>query len=323
MVAMAVGLGALAACNAPASASPTAAPASAGVTSPNPPDGQVAFARTTFDAATNTPTGGDIWSVDTAGAELVRLTDLPEIELFPAWSSDGARLAFVRLDDTTSGDIWLIDADPTAADRHLMQLTDDAGLEGAPAWSPDGRSIAYVVDWQGTPAVWILAADGSGEARHVVDGNWPSWTPDGSRLLVTVGSDFKDTSLAYVPVEGGEPDVLPIQVPNASESAISSLGEIAFVSSANDYAQDDPSTWNEDVYTTASDGRRGPIQVTTTPENDHWPPSWAPDGAWLAYSNDRGTSGSRIAIVQPTGEPIYLTDGAYDLFPAWRPEPAS
>ena len=26
-------------------------------------------------------------------------------------------------------------------------------------------------------------------------------------------------------------------------------------------------------------------------------------------------------IVLPTGEPTYLTDGAYDAFPAWRPEP--
>ena len=97
----------------------------------------------------------------------------------------------------------------------------------------------------------------------------------------------------------------------------------AFISSANDYAQDDPSTWNEDIYVTTSDGQRGPIQITATPENDHWPPSWAPDGEWLAYTNDLGTSGSRIAIVLPTGEPTYLTDGAYDAFPAWRPEPGT
>ena len=325
VVTMAVALGIASGCAA-APGSPSAPPegASPAVTASDPPpDGRIAFARTIFDPATNTPTGGDIWSVGTDGDDLTQLTELPEIELFPAWSPDGSRLAFVRLADTTSGDLWLIDADPTAADRHLVQLTDDAGLEFAPAWSPDGASIAYVGDWQGAPAVWIRAADGSGDPRKVADGNWPSWTPDGTRLLLTVGSDFKATALAYVPVDGGEPEALPLQVANASEAAISPLGEIAFVSSANDYAQDDPSTWNEDILTVGSDGTGTPVQVTTTPENDHWPPSWAPDGRWLAYSHDLGTSGSRIAIVLPTAAPIYLTDGAYDSFPAWQPEPGS
>ncbi|HEX6868015.1 MAG TPA: hypothetical protein VF119_04370, partial [Candidatus Limnocylindrales bacterium] len=286
-----------------------------------PPEGRIAFGRTTFDPATNTPTGGDIWSVATDGADLVQLTDLPEIELYPAWSPDGSRFAFVRAADTSTGDVWVIDADPSAADRHLTRLTDGAGLEFAPAWSPDGRWIAYVDDWQAAPSVWIRPADGSGEAQRVVDGNWPSWTPDSERLLVTVGSDFKDTQLAYIGIDGGEPDVLPIQLPNASEGAVSRGGELAFVSSATDYASDDPTTWNEEVYTSGPDGVRGPTRVTSTPENDHWPPSWSPGGDWLAYTNDGGLTGSRIAIVVGTGEPLYLTDGSYDAFPAWRPEP--
>jgi Tol biopolymer transport system component len=319
-----LGLGLLSGCAAPAgSPSATVEPADPETSAATPPDGRIAFSRTVFDPATNTPTGGDIWSVAADGSDLVQLTDTPEIELYPAWSPDGRRLAFVRLSDMSNGDIWVIDADATAADRHLTQLTDGQALEFAPAWSPDGTDIAYVDDWQDAPSIWIRAADGTGDARRIADGNWPSWTPDGSRLLVTVGADFTDTELAYVDVDGGEPEILPIGLPNASEGAVNALGGIAFVSSPNDYADDDPATWNEEVYVVGPDGVRGPTRITNTPENDHWPPSWSPDAEWVAYTNDAGTSGSRIAIVLGTGEPIYLTDGAYDAFPAWRPKPGA
>jgi TolB protein len=310
-------------CGAPANQSPTSLPASPDAAIVGPPDGRIAFTRATFDTTSNTPTGGDLWSIATDGTDLVRLTELPEFELFPAWAPDGRRLAFVRSDGRSSGDVWLMDADPTAADRHLTKLTDEAGMEGAPAWSPDGRWIAYVADWQTGASVWIRPSDGSGEANRLTDGNWPSWTPDGKRLLITVGKDFNETSLAYVGIDGGDPEALPIQLPNASEGAVSPRGEIAFVSSATDYANSDPATWNEEIYTTGHDGRRGPVRITNTPENDHWPPSWAPTGDWFAYTHDRGQEGSRIAIVAGTGEPRYLTTDAYDLFPAWRPEPAS
>jgi TolB protein len=315
---------ALWACAAPAaSPSATVAPSDSEGVVATPPMGRIAFARTVLDPATNTPTAGDLWSVATDGSDLVRLTDLPGIELFPAWSPDAQRLAFVLLNDVDIGDLWVIDADPTAADRHLTQLTDGPGIEGAPAWSPDGQSIAYVADWQDAPSIWIRPSDGTGEPRQLTDGNWPSWTPDGTRLLITTAADFADAELAYVGIAGGTPEILPIQLPNASEGAVSPSGQIAFVSSGTDYANSDPMTWNEDIYTIGPTAARGPVRVTNTPDNDHWPPSWAPSSDWLAYTNDRGASGSRIALVVGTQEPIYLTEGSYDLFPAWRPEPAS
>ena len=287
-----------------------------------PPAGRIAFSRIEPGPTGGEPSGADLWSVATDGSDLVRLTDLPELELFPGWSPDASRLVFTRMDSESEGDLWIIDADPTAPDRHLRQLTDGAGVEGAPSWSPDGAWIAYVTDWQHSASIWIRAADGSGEPRQVIDGNWPSWTPDGSRLLVTLGSDFAATTLAYVSVNGGAPETLPIQTPNASEGSVGPLGEIAFVSSENDYAGD-ASNWNEDIYTISSDGRRGPTRITNTPENDHWPPTWSPAGDWFAYTHDVGEQRSRIAIVAGTNEPHYLTDGAFDLFPAWRPEPAA
>jgi dipeptidyl aminopeptidase/acylaminoacyl peptidase len=65
---------------------------------------------------------------------------------------------------------------------------DGLGLPGegtaVPSVSPDGRSIAFV---QGE-AVWRINVDGTGLARLTKASlgiNWPSWSPDGSRLVTT------------------------------------------------------------------------------------------------------------------------------------------
>jgi Tol biopolymer transport system component len=56
-----------------------------------------------------------------------------------------------------------------------------------PVWSPDGREIAYEDPGAG---VFIKAADGGSEARHVLAAStniWPlSWTPDGKGLLLRI-----------------------------------------------------------------------------------------------------------------------------------------
>src|SRR5262245_44525287 len=52
---------------------------------------------------------GDLWLVSLTGGPPVRLTQSPEKEGFPAWSSDGRRLTFSRGVDTSV-------IDPTATD---------------------------------------------------------------------------------------------------------------------------------------------------------------------------------------------------------------
>jgi Tol biopolymer transport system component len=53
-----------------------------------------------------------------------------------------------------------------------------------PSASPDGRSVAFA---QGD-AVWRINVDGSGLMQLTkprLDVGWPSWSPDGSRLIVS------------------------------------------------------------------------------------------------------------------------------------------
>jgi TolB protein len=83
----------------------------------------------------------------------------------PAWSPDGAKVAFTRRQHD-HWEIYVVDADG----RNLRRLTDtprqpdgSLGNSAAPAWSPDGRSIAFVTDRGGRWEVWLMGVSGEGQ----------------------------------------------------------------------------------------------------------------------------------------------------------------
>ncbi len=107
-------------------------------------------------------------------------------EMYPAYSPDGRRLAFIS-DRSGSYELWVSIADGTDP----LQLTFFEGpLVSTPRWSPDGRRIAFDARPNGHGDVFVVDAEG-GRAEPVVrhDANdlAPFWSPDGRRLYF--GSD--------------------------------------------------------------------------------------------------------------------------------------
>src|SRR3989304_3582025 len=97
-------------------------------------------------------------------------------ELFPAWSPDGRKVAFVG-----NSKIYVANADGSGQRR----LTRNTAQELSPAWSPDGRKIAFVGRGDSSLEVYVMNADGSEQRRltrnAVRDGN-PVWSPDGRSI---------------------------------------------------------------------------------------------------------------------------------------------
>src|SRR5687767_6170541 len=92
------------------------------------PDGsEIAFAS-----------GGDIWSVPSAGGEARLLVSHEATERRPLFSPDGRRLAFMST-RTGGGDIYVLTLDTGAVRR----LTSDDGAETLESWSADGRWIYF------------------------------------------------------------------------------------------------------------------------------------------------------------------------------------
>jgi tricorn protease len=82
--------------------------------------------------------GGDIWTVPTAGGEAHLLVTDPATESRPLYSPDGTKLAFVST-RTGGGDIYVL----TLATGELMRLTYSDRPDSLDAWSHDGKWIYF------------------------------------------------------------------------------------------------------------------------------------------------------------------------------------
>ena len=174
----------------------------------------------------------NLWTVPitggAAGGAARRLTDGPWRDTSPAWSSDGAWLAYLS-DRDGSAQIWVRRLD-SGADRRITRL------ESPPltvAWSPDGQSLAYTARTAETPPApaWapaailpllrrpaarvqlfvIPAAPGTARAFPLGDleiHGEPAWMPDGQSILLSAAAP-PDAAHA---LEGGE--IYAVRIPS-------------------------------------------------------------------------------------------------------------
>jgi serine/threonine-protein kinase len=102
--------------------------------------------------------------------------------LFPRFSPDGKRLAFVVADGQDHRDLWVKDLEQDKTLR-LTYLSDVR----SPVWTPDGKSIVFASS-NPTPDIYWIRADRSGAAQPLTGGKVTdvpsSFSPEGKRLAI-------------------------------------------------------------------------------------------------------------------------------------------
>jgi Tol biopolymer transport system component/imidazolonepropionase-like amidohydrolase len=134
--------------------------------------------------------GGRLWVQDLPTGRPRALGELPEgtIQLTPAWSPDGNRIAFATWHDGAQGHLWTITPDGTDQQR----LTNAPGMYAYPAWSADGKRLVAVqgpgpnpaAAWTGWDVAgpWAIVAVAEGRTRRIASApneTMPSFGADG------------------------------------------------------------------------------------------------------------------------------------------------
>jgi TolB protein len=218
---------------------------------------------------------GDIYLMDQQGYNLKRLTTAPAAETFPVWSWDNKRIALVR------------------PRKNASNVT---------------HNDIYLINADGTNGHWALSTPSE------YDLDYPSWSPDGSRIVVTVTSQgvwfigYVNVANRYlgfftsggVPVRGKQP-------------SYDGTGQrILFVNTKTiSYALD--------VMNADGSGR---VTIGSVPGSTLDGPVFSPDGKRIAFANAAGNGDIEIfvkSLVDGSVKRLTYSTGN-DFRPTWSPD---
>ena len=247
----------------------------------------------------------------------------------PNWSPDGRWIAYTS-DKSGAPDIWLwsaVEGDGMRAGVDV-QLTRLSARANGLAWSPDGTRIAFSGDRFGNMDIWTVSVP-DGKVSRLTDDplyeGYPSWTPDGSRLLyVRMDDRWVDHDVIEVDPDGKNPRTVvqdrgffDYRAGRAFASArVSPDGETVLFRSQS-------SGWLN-FWVVPRDGSGAPRQIAAS-DYDQSDARWSPDGSWISYTENRdGIHSLRLVSVDGSKSKVLVEpEVGAALRPEWSPDGGS
>ena len=264
-------------------------------------------------ASSSTPTTQLVW-VDRSGATVAPIGEPATFSPNMALSPDDSKVVIQIDGEDDDTDLWIYDFDRGSRAR----LTFEGGV--VPSWSRDGKKIYFqrFLDGGGF-AIYVKNADGSGEARKLVEGFVPSISPDGRHLIYNhnVPKDALWSLEVAELLEGAEAKPRMI-----SESAF--RGKLSPDGRYLAYIDREEGLTTDQVYVARFPEMTGKRQVST--EGGSFP-QWRADGRELFYiaprTNDLMAASVELEPTLVLGNPRRLFTRARTGIPNFRGQPDS
>jgi eukaryotic-like serine/threonine-protein kinase len=236
-------------------------------------------------------------AVEWKNAKNIQLTASSGLYGYPSLSPDGNSFVYAYFDGKNR-DIYL----QRIGGKTQIKLTKDSDENSTmPVFSPDGKYIAFRSE-RGSRGIFVMEETGENPRRISDIGFHPSWSPDGTKIVVSdraaavhTAHSTPNSLLWVIDVKTGEKQrletkgdaIMPSWSPDGSRIAfwyISSQGALGNIATI-------PATGGD------------PVIVTDDPKSD-WNPVWSPDGKYLYFSSNRKGNMNlwRVAIDQKTGK---------------------
>lgn len=155
--------------------------------------------RITFGAGAAGSKDSDIYTANWDGSNLTQVTKNAGRNATPDFSPDGKKIAFISNRDGGKMQIYVMNADGSAATR----LTKDAETAYYnPQFSPDGKRIVYYSEkGDGKDQIWTMNADGSNQTLltgGVGHNIFPAFSPDGKRIIFSSSNRRAKSDGSYI-----------------------------------------------------------------------------------------------------------------------------
>ncbi len=279
------------------------------------PDGRAIAAGGPASLAGGSGSGLSLYPLDGSARRALTTPPAGVVDIAPAFSPDGTRLAFQRIPTTAVSDIWVANARGGQARRLTF---DDRSLEG-PVWTADGRSLVFASARLGAGRLWRMPADG-GTPEPIRETGPGATTPAVARIgdRLAFVDTLEDTNIWELALdEAGAPLGAPRRTPGSSTwldgSPDFSRDGTALAFASNRSGRDE--IWaGQDGSVTA----RQLTDFSRVPASAVGSPRWSPDGTRIVF-DARVRGNADVYVVGAGGGAVerVTDDPSPDVVPTW------
>lgn len=269
--------------------------------------GKSAPFNTRFAVAGKGSGNKEIYVVDFDGNGLTRVTRNGSINLQPAWSPGGDKIAFTSY-VAGNPDVYIADL----VKGRITRLSARPGLNTGPSWHPGKALLALTLSVAGDSEIFTVDATSGARVQRLTTSPGidvsPAISPDGSRVAF-VSERSGGAQIYVMGIDGGGARRVTFQGSHNTDPDWSPDGRsLAFVSRRGVF----------DVFTVRADGTG--IKAITQAAGDNEDPTWSPDGNFLAFSSTRSGSAQIWISTENGAHQAQVTQGKGGLTnPDWSP----